>query len=116
MAGCILRIEGTSLKAPGSLRTSSTRYGLVASIGRSNATFQQQLKSASAFLRKHKKALGQVARSKGFRSTELDFGVWNRAPEVVAQFHAFPASFISLAAACGVGLSISVYASDRSGR
>ena len=74
--------------------------------------FSEQVSSAIAFLERHGGDLRRLSAESGFKAAELDFGVWNKAPDVVAQSHSFPPLLAKLAAECGVSLTLTIYASD----
>jgi hypothetical protein len=74
--------------------------------------FKAQLAEATSFLSQHSAALQRAATSPDF-SAELDFGVWNGAPNAISQSFAFPLPLIALASQCSVELELSIYlASD----
>jgi hypothetical protein len=109
MAGCVLRVSGSHLIAPPELGAEKTRYGLIADVGHEDSEFKAQLREAEQFLTQHKAALFTLTTAPGFETAELDFGVWNKAPEIMAQSHSFPAELVALAGQCGVGLTVSMY-------
>ena len=115
MTGCVLRVAGANLAIPAELDASKTRFGFVAEVGDSEAEFKAQIEHAHHFLQTHKAKLVALFNVPGFQSAELDFGVWNKAPDIVAQSHSFPVSLLALAASCNTSLTVTMYlASDDS--
>ncbi|MFA5941042.1 MAG: hypothetical protein WC809_16930 [Sinimarinibacterium sp.] len=87
----------------------STGYGFFVEVAHEDVVFEVQVHLAGQFLTKYKTTLTQLTKTHGVQSAELDFCVWNRAPEIVAQSHSFPAALVASAGACGVGLGLSLY-------
>jgi len=87
--------------------------GFAVAVGNADGdNFPEQVSSAIAFLERHGDDLRLLSVKSGFKTAELDFGVWNKAPNVVAQSHSFPPLLAKLAAECGVALTLTVYAAD----
>jgi hypothetical protein len=108
--GCVLRMNASEFPLPSALLTTRTRSGgfLCTVSDADGDAFKTQVTDAQTFLSEHVSALAAAAKSPGF-DAELDFGVWNGAPDVIAQSFTFPQSLLVLAAACGVALTVSVY-------
>jgi len=103
-------MSASEFPLPSDLLTTRTRNGgfLCKVSDADGDAFKTQVADAQSFLSQHAAALAAAAALPGF-DAELDFGVWNGAPEVVAQSFTFPRSLLALATSCGVALTVSVY-------
>lgn len=110
MPGCVLRVSASEFPLPSKLLTTRTRNGgfLCKVSDADGDAFKTQVTDAQSFLSEHAAALAVAAKSPAF-DAELDFGVWNGAPDVIAQSFTFPQSLLALAATCSVALTVSVY-------
>jgi len=113
MPGCVLRVKAIESPLPSELVTSTTKNGFLYQVGTADGDdFKRQTADAEAFLAQHSAALVAGAKTADF-SAELDFGVWNGAPNVFAQSFTFLPSLAAMASACGIALTVSIYlASD----
>ena len=110
----MFRVEAHGVPCPSAMKPESqSARGFAVVVGDDNdGGFSEQVKSAIAFLERHAGDIRPLSSAPGFKAAELDFGVWNKAPDVVAQSHSFPPLLVKMAADCGVALTITVYASD----
>jgi len=115
LAGCVLRIEGKGLTCPKIMTAAATSaHGFVVDVGDAEGDeFPAQVGQAIAFLERHSETIRDLSSQPGFKAAELDFGVWNKAPDGPMQSHSFPPLLLSLASRCGLALTLTVYdASD----
>ena len=110
MPGCVLRISSSEVAWPAELKATRTRNGgYICNVSEADGgAFIAQVADAEAFLSKYGDALAANSKSPGF-TAELDFGVWNNAPDAVSQSFMFPPSLLALASACTVALKVSFY-------
>lgn len=81
---------------------------------RSRSSLVGQTRDAIAFLRKHRRALLKLQRTRGVEDIRLDFPLDLRIDRktVFVQFDYFPPELVTLAGAVGCGLEISIYPRD----
>jgi len=113
MPGCVLRVRANEPPLSGDVAKSHTKTGFIYEVGTADGDdFKRQVTEAESFLARHSAALIAAAKTENF-GAQLDFGVWNGAPDVFAQSFTFPPSLAALASACGIDLTLSIYlASD----
>lgn len=80
----------------------------------SRENLSDQVPDAIAFLKKHRRALAKLQRTRGIEDIRLDFAVDLRIDrkKTLAQFDYFPPKLVALAGAVGCGLEISIYPRD----
>lgn len=128
---CLLRVAGKSLNVDALLSTLRMRPSRVwrkgeprsasnpkgkrhdwsgASFVASNADmakFEQQVRDATTFLKKHSADLKKAVRFKGVEEVDLDFGIELRGATIHSDW--LPASFLKQAAAAGINVELSHY-------
>jgi hypothetical protein len=133
MPGCVLRVQSKTsnveilVKASGlrpvvihrkghprvpGATVLSARSGFNVDVSRADGVVEKQSRDAIRFLRRHAAGLGRLRRCQSFGAMSLDFGLYDRATELMPwPSYCLPAALIELAGKHGISIELSFYGS-----